>query len=355
MSSHKPKKRSSSVDVPNLAEPSSLSHPPKKRSSLVDVSSPPDPSSLLHSPKQRSPVAEVPSPPEPSLSPPSPKKSPPDPSSLLHLPKQRSPVAEVPSPPEPSLSPPSPKKQKATLDVTNSSQPSPTIANPLEPPQPNSPKKPPTAPSPKKREGNRPCPGNQKRGQDSKKPTLTVYIFSPDLGVEAYLYTKDDHNDGFLNTFSKFNKGELESSLLSEAGFTGYRPRRRFPGSSEVLTDSKCFWRFVILRYVRTTSTPETRQIGLGVLSEFFSATSNGFFPPSEIHSQDASGDGTTYFALDNFFRDDAIQQIIEAEIAPEELNTEFCTKYPALAAQLWSVGPYPEWARTILGFGMDT
>ena len=185
-------------------------------------------------------------------------------------------------------------------------------------------------------------------------PTLTVYVFSPDLGVEAYLYIKDDNNDGFLNSFKKFSEGKLEYSPLSEAGFTGYKPRRRSPGSSVILNDSKGFWRHVILRYV-PLSTPETRQTGLRVLSDFFRSASNSDFPPSEIQAHDASEDGTTYFALDNFFQDAVIQQIIESEFAPDELIPEFFTKYPALATQLWSVGPYPVWARTTLGFGVDT
>lgn len=217
---------------------------------------------------------------------------------------------------------------------------------------------PPPAASPKKREGGFPAPGSQsqKRGKQSKSPTVTVYAFRPELGIEAYTYTKnDDDSDAFCNDFRKFTVGEIESKTLAVANFTGFKPRRHSRADNFAMQGNDGYWRHVFLRYVPgSESTPDTRSEGLKVLTAFLSDKDINKYSPTDIVSKHGSNCETYYFSLDSFFQDDDIQEIIETVFEADELVPTFFSKYPDMAAKLWSVGPYPAWARDKLGFEED-
>jgi hypothetical protein len=212
----------------------------------------------------------------------------------------------------------------------------------------------PQVPSPKKREGDYPVPGSQKKGKQSKYPTVTVYAFRPELGIEGYTYTKDDQNDAFCNNYKKYTEGEIEHKALAEARFTGFMTRRRTPTDNDALENSgDGYWRHVMLRYVPgSVSTPETRKEGLKVLSAFYGSKIGASYPPKEIVTCNGSTCDTHYFSLDSFFQDDDIKEIIETVFDPDELVPKFFKRYPDIAAKLWSGEPYPVWARDTLGFG---
>lgn len=328
----------------------------RKRASKANIQNSPEPLPALPPP-----IAVVPNPSEPPPSPalsmvgvPNPSEPPPPPSLSMvdvpHLPETPTTpppsMAVVPNPPEPPTTPsPSMADNPSPLEPSPNSSPPPTANDSKLP-------KPPPKASPKKREGVRLPTGSSKKGKENKSLTLTVYTFHPDLSIEGYLYTKDDKSDGFCNAYKKFVDKLIPYQPLTDAGFTGYKPRRRVPGCNDILTDPRGYWRYVILRYI-PISTPETRQEGLNVLSEFLRDPAHTQYPPSDIITRHGSAD-ETYFSLDEFFQDAVIQDIIETEIATDEMVPEFFRRYPEMAAKLWSVGPYPAWARDKLGFGVE-
>ena len=55
--------------------------------------------------------------------------------------------------------------------------------------------------------------------------------------------------------------------------------------------------------------------------------------------------------SLDSFFMDDDIKNIMEQDIAEEELNNKFVLNYPSFANRVYAGNNYSDWART-LGFG---
>ena len=90
-------------------------------------------------------------------------------------------------------------------------------------------------------------------------PTLTVYGFHENIDVEAYLFCKDDQNDGYTWGYKEYCANTLKIEALTESNFTGWK-YCHIPGTdNEHRKDKKDFWRCVIVQYVpEGVSTAET-------------------------------------------------------------------------------------------------
>lgn len=186
---------------------------------------------------------------------------------------------------------------------------------------------------------------------DAEYPRITSYAFHTDIQYEAYIYAKDDHNDGYLHSYTKASTNAGLPQDLRDAGFTVYQ-RRRIPGTSNEVMKQKnkpTFDRIVILRTVESTSTPATRQEGLNVLRAHFLDPDNSRFPPSSIYIVD-NVTKNNISALDTFFLDAFIDHVIQEMYDEDDINSDFYSAYPELAKKLWSGSHYSEFARA-LGF----
>jgi hypothetical protein len=215
-------------------------------------------------------------------------------------------------------------------------------------------KPPPPFASPRKKQGKRPPMKELKSspGTAGRFPTLSCHAFVSLLPIEAYLYTKDDHNDGFTNGLRKFFNGVTESPELTEIDLR-FMKDRRIPNSDNLtLKDSNNWPRKIIIRIFEDRaqiSTPETRQQGLSVIKTFLLSRSNSDFPPTDITTMDLT-DEQDPPALDMFLLDQDIETIIKQEFREEDLNEDFYTDYPDLARKLWGGNHYNDFARS-LGF----
>lgn len=203
--------------------------------------------------------------------------------------------------------------------------------------------------SPKKRLGV--LPTRLSVEQNSASLHLEVYGFHPILPIEAYLYIKDERNDGFMVGIKGFcEHNDPTNEALTKANFTSYL-FRRLPNTNEKMVSSKNFPRTVVLRYVPTEiSTKKTRQEGLQVLSKFLNSEQNTQFVSSKnIPTIDKTNEADPH-ALDCFFLDGDIESIIRNVFDEDELNMNFFSKYNQIALKLWSGTEYSDFARQ-LGF----
>jgi hypothetical protein len=209
------------------------------------------------------------------------------------------------------------------------------------------------AKSPTRKAGKIPTRKDNVKSAGPHAPTLVCYGFAADLPIEAYLYCKDDQNDGYLNGYKKNCDGvpENDSDELTAANFTSYKTRRMPRSPNEVMTNgTNTFWRIVMLRYVpEGNSTRDTRAHGLSVLSTFLNSTKNTAYPISSIITLDNTQEENPH-SLDMFFMDNDIIEIIKNTFDDSELNKEFYSTYKSLALKLWSGTNYPDFARS-LGF----
>jgi hypothetical protein len=185
----------------------------------------------------------------------------------------------------------------------------------------------------------------------AKYPLITSYAFHADIQYEAYIYAKDDHNDGYLNSYKTASTTQELPQDLRDAGFAVYQ-RRRIPGTSNEVMKQKnkpSFDRIIILRTVESTSTPATRKEGLNVLKAHLLNPNNSRYPPSSINIVD-NVTKNDISALDTFFLDDFIDHVIQEMYDEDDINSDFYSTYPELAKQLWSGSHYSEFARA-LGF----
>lgn len=203
--------------------------------------------------------------------------------------------------------------------------------------------------SPRKKIGKIPTRKSNVKTNGTKNPVLTCYGFGPELPIEAYLYSKDDTQDGYMNGFKLFVDGREDSDTLTEANFTAYMGRR-VPQSANVVmhNGATTFWRIVMLRYVPDrVSTSETRAHGLQVLKTFLNSTLNTKYPVADIITIDGTHEEDPH-SLDTFFMDNDIVDIIKEAFDEQELNKEFYANYQSLALKLWSGPNYPDYARSL-------
>ena len=209
------------------------------------------------------------------------------------------------------------------------------------------------ATSPRKNGGHRPTkktvPPTGKQG--AIPLTLTVYAFHETIGMEAYIFTKDDAHDGFIHGYKEYVASNIKNEILEKSNFTGWK-NHRVPGTDNVImVDPKGFWRAIMIRYLPGdgVSTPETRQSGLKVLSAFLQSKDGTKYAPKDVILVDATNVEDPH-SLDHFFMDQDIVEFAKTEIAEDDLNGEFYSRFPEFARKLWAGKFYPDFARE-LGF----
>jgi hypothetical protein len=181
--------------------------------------------------------------------------------------------------------------------------------------------------------------------------TLTMYAMDPLLNTEIVLYTKGP-DDAFLAKYKNYTEGTVPSDELEAANFTGCFNRRKLGPENLIMKDSKNdkFWRKVIIRHPRETSTTETRAEGLAVLKACFLTKKFSNFPPDTIETFDNTNEHDRH-AIDQFLLDKDIVDIIKEHIHSADLTPEFYTSFPELARKLWSGTTFPDYARETLGY----
>lgn len=170
--------------------------------------------------------------------------------------------------------------------------------------------------------------------------TITSYGFDNSFTFEAFLYTVNDLDDGYLNGFKSFIEGVegFECPYMDEANFC-YLWNRRVPNTlNEVMTNSKNrFWRRIMIRYLGgEKSTPESCREGAETLRRFLLDTKFTNFPVKSIAITDGTNVDNPH-ALDEFFTDDKIEFIMKTDLDESELDGDFYSKYPEFAQKIWS------------------
>lgn len=206
------------------------------------------------------------------------------------------------------------------------------------------------AASPRKK-ANRNIMNVQSKKSVSNIPTLTCYAFASEFPIEAYLFCKDENNDGFTNNFKKVLNGTLLYTPVTDARFADCKQRRKPGTDNELLVDKNNFWRSVLFRYLpkNEDSTVDTRMEGLAVLKDFFMSKTGSDYPPQDIQLIDNTNEDDPH-SLDMFFMDKDIIDIVKNEFEDSELNEKFFSTYPRLAKKMWNGPHYPPFAHE-LGF----
>lgn len=183
-------------------------------------------------------------------------------------------------------------------------------------------------------------------------PTLTVYSFYKDFEIEAYVYEKDEDNDGFTFDYKVIMDGTKSCNYLTAAGFNEYLYRRKLNSKNEQLLNGKNFPRNMLIRDVSDLggSSKLTRTDGLDALKQFFMDPDFTRFPPRDIMKVDDNREEDPH-ALDEFFMDEDIKLILEREFNEEDLNREFYKNYNQLAKKIWSGKFFPDYAIDELGY----
>jgi hypothetical protein len=212
-------------------------------------------------------------------------------------------------------------------------------------------KKPPAAASSPRKKGGKISTrkDNVKGANTTQVPTLSCYGFAEELPVEAYLFCRDDNNDGFANGFKLFTEGRIDSDILTEANFTSFKIRRVPQSDNAIMKNStNSYWRVVIVRHVPGgKSSSESRAEGLSVLKVFLMSKDNTEYPVADIKTIDCTKEDDPH-SLDSFFMDKDIVDIIKKELHEDDLDKHFYSKFETFARKLWSGSNYPEFARDI-------
>jgi hypothetical protein len=204
-------------------------------------------------------------------------------------------------------------------------------------------------PSPAKRKGKQLSLKDKLSKRTAVGPTLTMYAMHDITNTEVVLYTSGQA-DGFLATYKKYCDGLHRCDALESANFTGCFYRRLPNSADTIMKNPKGFWRMIIVRHpLDGVSTTETRAEGLAVLKKCFLSSEFSKFPPDDIETIDAT-DVDNPHALDLFFQDHDIVNIIKEQLDDAVLNDTFYATYTECATKLWSGTFYPSYARG-LGF----
>ena len=194
-------------------------------------------------------------------------------------------------------------------------------------------KKPPA--SPKKTLKTVPTSPTKKKGL-----TLTVFSFDALPEIEVFLFTKNDVDDGYLGSLRDYLNGNLEKHDDIDALNIHSLVDRRIAGSanrSMPQEDKPQYNRSLFFRYPMTgQSTIETRQGALQTLKRFFG--NEGFnyhkYPITNITLSDKT-DELKFSKLDDWFKDETIQTILENDIAEQYQNDDFVDVFPDYAKRL--------------------
>ena len=208
-----------------------------------------------------------------------------------------------------------------------------------------------SAASPARKKGRVRLAGGAKKTPGKTNPSLSCYATHPSFPLEIYLYTVNAENDGFMNTYKKYTKGEIRCDSLTAVNFTDVKFRRTPLSDNVMMFDGKGFWCSVIIRTLTSgNSTAETRAEGLAVLKDFFLDRNYTDYPPAGIDCLDAS-DPSNPRPLDHFLQDRDIVSFIEEHVDESDLNMDFYNNFEACAEKMWTAPNYPAYARSTLGF----
>ena len=205
--------------------------------------------------------------------------------------------------------------------------------------------------SPKKA---RQVPNMRQKLQNKKEkpvPTIRVYSFEEPFAIEAYEYTLTDSKPGFINKYRLWAKGELEVEALTAANFNNTKVQRdKSKTDNEPLLDDEGYSRVWLVWYPPGgESTGETRKEGLEILKTFFMSKIATDYPPKTIKLVDATSDVPN--ALDKFFLDSDIEEILKSSFDITELEEEFFEKYPVASKMIYSENEPSAYAKEHLGF----
>jgi hypothetical protein len=183
-------------------------------------------------------------------------------------------------------------------------------------------------------------------------PTIRVQGFKDPLAVEVYGYTLTATKCGFLNKYRLWTKGELEVDELTEANFGDMKVQRDNDVSGNVpLKNVDGFSRFWMIRYPpENVSTVATRKEGLRVLKNFFMSRKASDFPPPTIRVVDRTCINEDA-ALESFFLDDDIEEIVRASLDVTEIEEDFYENFPDVARTLYLEKEPSGFAKNELGF----
>lgn len=182
-------------------------------------------------------------------------------------------------------------------------------------------------------------------------PTLRVHGFEDPLAVEAYEYTLSDTKSGFINKYRLWAKGELTVEALTAANFNNTKVQRdKSRSDNEPLLDGEGYSRVWMVRYPPGgESTEDTRKEGLEILKTFFMSKIATDYPPKTIKLVDETTDVPN--ALDKFFLDSDIEEILKVSFDIMELEEDFYEKYPVAARMIYSGNEPSVYAKEHLGF----
>ena len=194
------------------------------------------------------------------------------------------------------------------------------------------------------------APVRKQRGQAAHE--LICYTFHEDFTFEAYVFQRNENNDGFTWGVQQFCNGveNYQSPELQAANFTRCVYRRVPRSADGNMTGERGYWRVVIIRYPpENETTPESRQEGLRILKQFLLNPQYSDYPPRDITTRDAT-DPENIPSLDDFFLDNDIKELMEEDIDAINLNEHFYQNFPEFAEKCWAGPHVSQWARG-LGF----
>lgn len=181
----------------------------------------------------------------------------------------------------------------------------------------------------------------KKRSNGKYRLRLEAYGFGCAIPLEAYIYEKGQGNNGFLQFYRKHVSNEKRNEMLQDAGFIALLDQRqsREVDQAAPLPEKPEFHRAIMVRFLETESTAQTRREGLAILREFFMDRAHTQFPPSDIPCVDNTEDPP--LAMDHFFLSEDIMNLLEQLVPEAERNEQFFSNHTELAKQFFS-SPHP-------------
>lgn len=181
-----------------------------------------------------------------------------------------------------------------------------------------------------------------RKSKPSTDPFITVTRFTSPLSLEMYTYNKGE-NDGYMNGFLVSINGKRKdgtsvpvAQTIQDGNFHSCPYRRKPNTNNEHELNTNGYWKMVIIRYPKEgVSTPETRQEGLLLLSTFFKDPAHSEYPPSSIRLVDDT-DERNLPALDEYFMDEQIKELLLEDFDPAVLNQSFFTTFNDFALKCW-------------------